>query len=49
MRISTLTNDNYWLHLKLKNNKSDEEVAFSLETSRPIVDIATFYKISEKW
>ncbi len=38
------TNDNYWLHFKINNNSTDE-VQYYLETSRPIVDFATLYKI----
>ncbi|HLP65438.1 hybrid sensor histidine kinase/response regulator [Flavobacterium sp.] len=38
------TTDNYWLHFSIKNNKS-KAVSYYLETSRPIVDVAHFYKI----
>ncbi|MBC7524674.1 MAG: hypothetical protein H7239_09575 [Flavobacterium sp.] len=38
------TNYNYWLHFQINNNSSDE-AQYYLETSRPIVDFATLYKI----
>lgn len=38
------TNDNYWLHFKIKNKTSDE-VQYYIETSRPIVDYADFYTV----
>lgn len=38
------TNDNYWLHFKVKNITSDD-VSYYIETSRPIVDVANFYSI----
>lgn len=38
------TNDNYWLHFKIKNETKDE-VQYYVETSRPIVDLANFYQI----
>ena len=39
------TNDNFWLKFSLKN-KSNKELKYFVETSRPIVDYADFYKIS---
>ncbi len=38
------TNDNYWLHFKIKNDSNDE-VQYYIETSRPIIDVANFYQI----
>lgn len=38
------TTDNYWLHFSIKNTTSNP-VDYYLETSRPIVDVANFYKV----
>lgn len=38
------TNDNYWMHFQIKNSLHDE-VEYFLESSRPIVDVATLYEI----
>lgn len=38
------TTDNYWLRFSIKNTTSDA-VDYYLETSRPIVDVANFYKV----
>lgn len=38
------TTDNYWLHFSIKNATSNS-VDYYLETSRPIVDVADFYKV----
>lgn len=39
------TSDNYWLKFSIKNNSTDE-LKYFIETSRPIVDYANFYKVS---
>jgi hypothetical protein len=39
------TCSNYWIKFQIQND-SNEEVFYYLETSRPIVDVAIFYKIS---
>lgn len=38
------TTDNYWLRFSIKNTTSNA-VDYYLETSRPIVDVANFYKV----
>lgn len=40
------TNDNYWLRFDIKNGINDE-VQYYIETSRPIVDVATFYQVKD--
>ncbi len=42
------TNDNYWLKFSVKNSTAQKQKYF-IETSRPIVDYATFYKISNNY
>lgn len=39
------TDDNYWLKFSVKNNSNQKQKYF-IETARPIVDYATFYKVS---
>lgn len=39
------TDDNYWLNFRV-HNALNEEIQYYIETSRPIVDVATFYKIN---
>ena len=38
------TTDQYWLHFSIKN-ATTKVVSYYLETSRPIVDVANFYKV----
>lgn len=38
------TSNNYWLHFSVKN-ETDSDLKYYLESSRPIVDVANFYKI----
>lgn len=40
------TKDNYWLHFSIKNN-STKKLKYFLESSRPVVDVADFYKIED--
>lgn len=40
------TDDNYWLHFQVHNDINDE-IQYYIETSRPIVDVATFYKVND--
>ena len=40
------TTDNYWLYFEIEN-KINDEIQYYIETSRPIVDVATFYKIND--
>ncbi|WP_395052990.1 7TM diverse intracellular signaling domain-containing protein [Flavobacterium sp.] len=42
------TNDNYWLKFSVKNNSIQKQKYF-IETSRPIVDYAAFYKVSNNY
>ncbi len=42
------TNDNYWLKFSVKNNSNQKQKYF-IETSRPIVDYAAFYKVSNNY
>lgn len=39
------TSSNYWIRFQIKNNIS-QDLSYYLETSRPIVDLASFYKKS---
>ncbi|KGD69662.1 ATP-binding protein [Flavobacterium aquatile LMG 4008 = ATCC 11947] len=38
------TADNYWLHFSVKN-ETNSDLKYYLESSRPIVDVANFYKV----
>lgn len=38
------TSNNYWLHFSVKND-TDSDLKYYLESSRPIVDVANFYKV----
>ncbi len=38
------TSDNYWLHFSVKN-ETNSDLKYYLESSRPIVDVANFYKV----
>ena len=39
------TDDNYWMNFQVHNAINDE-IQYYIETSRPIVDVATFYKVN---
>ena len=40
------TDDNYWLNFQV-HNTINEEIQYYIETSRPIVDVAIFYKVNK--